>query len=415
MKKPDRIDNEQAASSDDIRRLRLAFDSLGLVDSGLDKDDWIDQVREQVGADTVAKWRKKRSLAAEYNFTYSSFEKAKHFSAGWRSGPLAAECEWMLHRLRDAITRSGQAEPFLVEIGAGAGAAAAVLSAALEVPVIAVDSHPKTLGMPEQFAQRTGGRVTSRVADIADLAGVLDGASPAAVFGLTVYRHFQPHQHGGNSFSYWFEMQRLLASHEVDPHVDSFIAAMGGADLVLSEVMCTDFLAEMAAGLFKFGYEIPQGGMKRITGSTPAEPTVVYGIHFTKTVAPKRNPNLLIEMCSPLPRPYADFASDPDNDPEAEALRLSLEPTEFIDAAQVDFQDGSGCMRHEVFGWGKHLIGQYVATTGGYRNLKFFPRSDLESVLEGLRTDEAELEEAGAATVYPCRLPASQWGGPLDT
>jgi hypothetical protein len=243
----------------------------------------------------------------------------------------------------------------------------------------------------------------------------LDGASPAAVFGLTVYRHFQPHQHGGNSFSYWFEMQRLLASHEVDPHVDSFIAAMGGADLVLSEVMCTDFLAEMAAGLFKFGYEIPQGGMKRITGSTPAEPTVVYGIHFTKTVAPKRNPNLLIEMCSPLPRPYADFASDPDNDPEAEALRLSLEPTEFIDAAQVDFQDGSGCMRHEVFGWGKHLIGQYVATTGGYRNLKFFPRSDLESVLEGLRNDEAELEEAGAATVYPCRLPASQWGGPLDT
>jgi hypothetical protein len=72
-------------------------------------------------------------------------------------------------------------------------------------------------------------------------------------------------------------------------------------------------------------------------------------------------------------------------------------------------------MRHEVFGWGKHLIGQYVATTGGYRNLKFFPRSDLESVLEGLRNDEAELDEAGAATVYPCRLPASQWGGPLDT
>ena len=67
--------------------------------------------------------------------------------------------------------------------GAGAGAAAAVISAALKVPVIAVDSHPKTLGHAEQFASRTGGTVESRVAVIADLADALDdAAAPAAVF-----------------------------------------------------------------------------------------------------------------------------------------------------------------------------------------------------------------------------------------
>ncbi len=410
--------SEPTESNADSLRLHQALESLGLVDSGLDEDDWIEQVRNQVGDDVVDEWLEHDNgggFDAEYDFTYSSFEKAKHFSAGWRSGPLADECEWMLPRLRDAITRSGQADPFLVEIGSGAGAAAAVLSAALQVPVIAVDSHPKTLGIPEQFAQCTGGQVTSRVADIADLSSVLDGAGPAAAFGLTVYRHFQPHQHRSESFSDWFEMQRILTTHEVDPHVNSFIAALRGADLVLSEVMCTDYLAEMASGLFNFGYEIPQGGIKRITGSTPIEPTVVFGLHFTKADLPKRNPNLLIEMFSPLPRPYADFASDPDNDSAAEALRLSLEPTEFIEATEIDYADGSGRMRHEVFGWGNYLIGQYVATNRGYRNLKFFPRNDLELVLQGLHEDEAHLEQAGVASVSACNLPAPQWGNSLDT
>lgn len=413
--------SSKAVESDNLNsdsaRLRRALDSLGLVDSGLDEDDWIDRVREQVGDDTVAEWRENcgsGDLDEEYAFSYSSFEKAKHFSAGWRSGPLSDECEWMLPRLRDAITRSGHAEPFLVEIGAGAGAAAALLSAALEVPVIAVDSHPKTLGLPEQFAHCTGGRVTSRVADIADLAAILDGKHPAAVFGLTVFRHFQPHHHRGEAFSDWPEMRRILANKKVGGRVRSFIKALGGADLLLSEVMCTDYLAEVASSLSKFGYEIPQGGIKRITGSTPIEPTVVFGVHFTKAELPKRNPNLLIEMFSPLPMPEAGFASDPDNDPAAEALRLSLEPTEFIEAAEIDYSDGSGRMRHEVFGWGEHLIGQYVATNRGYRNLKFFPRSDLAAVLGGLHNDEAQLEQAGAATVSECQLPAPQWGSSLD-
>lgn len=410
---------EQSELNADGRRLIRALDSLGLVDSLLDQDAWIARVTEQVGDDIANQWYEfadgASDVESEYAFTYGAFERAKHFSVGWRSGPLAAECAWMLPRLRDAIDRSGHPEPFLVEVGAGPGAAAAVLSAALQVPVIAVDAHPLTSGLPEQFARCTGGNVTSRVADIADLEDVLDGRSPAAVFGMGIYRYLQPHQHRGDSFSDWFEMERILATHEVDPHVASFIAALGDADLVLSEQMCPDYLAEMASGLFKFGYQIPQGGIKRIASATPAGPTAAFGIHFSKADLPKRNPNLLIEMCSPLPRPYADFVSDPDNDPAAEALRLSLEPTEFIEAAEIDYTDGSGRHRFEVFGWGKHLIGQYESTTGGYRRLRFFPRNDLDAALQALHEDQARIEQAGMATVYECNLPAPQWGGPLDT
>jgi len=405
-----------AESDLDSARLAQALASLGLVDSTIDGDEWMRRVAKLVGDDIADEWYNLDADDIEhaYEFSYSSFEKAKHFSVGWRSGPLAAECAWMLPRLRDAITRSGHDEPFLVEIGAGPGAPAAVLSAALQVPVIAVDAHPLTAGLPEQFAQCTGGTVTSHVADITDLAAVLAGRRPAAVFGLGIYRYLQPHHHRGDSFSDWFEMKRILATHTVDPHVTSFIAALGDADLVLSESTCTDYLAEMAAGLFPAGYRIPAGGTTRITSATPTGPTAVHGIHFTTADLPARNPNLLLEMYSPLPRPYADFASDPDNDPAAEALRISLEPTEFIEAAEIDYRDGSGRMRREVFGWGKHLVGQYVATNQGYRNLKFFPRGELEAVLDALHVDEAHLDEAGIATIGDCTLPGPQWGGPAD-
>jgi hypothetical protein len=408
-------EDPEPADADSVR-LAQALASLGLVDSTLDGDEWMRRVAKQVGDQLADEWCELdvNDVEQAYEVSYSSFERAKHFSVGWRSGPLAAECAWMLPRLRDAITRSGHAEPFLVEIGAGPGGAAAVLSAALQVPVIAVDAHPLTAGLPEQFAQCTGGTVTSHVADIADLADVLEGRRPAAVFGMGIYRYLQPHHHRGESFSDWFEMGRILATHTVDPRVASFIAALGDADLVLSESTCTDYLAEMAAGLFAHGYQIPAGGTTRITSATPTGPTAVHGIHFTTADLPARNPNLLLEMYSPLPRPYADFASDPDNDPAAEALRLSLEPTEFIEAAEIDYTDGSGRMRREVFGWGKHLIGQYLATNQGYRNLKFFPRNELDAALETLHADEAHLEDAGRATIHECTLPAPQWGGPLD-
>jgi hypothetical protein len=253
------------------------------------------------------------------------------------------------------------------------------------------------------------------VADTADLADVLDGAAPAAVFGMTIYKYMQPPQHSQDSFSDWADMQTILATHRVEPQVERFIKALGGADLILTEMTPPEYLAEIAAGLFSFGYDIPQGGIKRIDGATPGESTTAFGIHFTTADLPKRNPNLLVEMFSPLPRPYAYFESDADADSAAEALRLSLEPTELLEAVEIDYTDGSGRMRREVFGFGDRLIGRYYSTTNGYRNLRIFQRNDLETGLEQLHADEAELTELGKARVYPCNLSAPLWGSPVDS
>ena len=398
---------------DDGTRLHTALDAMDLIDSGLSEAAWEKKVRERLGDSIVDEWSV--LTGQEYDFTYDSFEAARHFSVSWRSRPLAAECEWMMPRLRDAIARCGHDEPFLLEIGAGPGAAAAILSAALDVRVVTVDSHPKSLGLPEQFAELTDGRVESRIGDLADLAAVLDGAKPAAVFGLGIYRHIQAHVHSAKSFSDWWPMQKILDQYTVGPDVKAFIDALGGADLIVSEIMCADYLAEMCAGLSQSGYRIPRGGIRRIEGATPSGPTVAFGVHFSTADLPERDPNLLIEMCSPLPRPHLDFSTPEDDPYGAEALRLSLEPTEFIDAAEVDYTDGSARLRHEVFGLGKHLVGQYVSSTGGFRNLKVFARNDLEAVLGGLRDDEEELERVGAAMLYRCKIPAPQWDGPLDT
>lgn len=405
--------SEDAGSRSDLKRCRRALRSLDLVDSRLDVEAWGQQVSRYVGEDTVNEWFEvSPGLDEAYDFSYSSFVRAMHFSVGWRSSPLIAECEWMLPRLRDAITRATHDEPFLVEIGAGAGAAAAVISAALKIPVIAVDSHPKTLGLAEQFAGRTGGTVESRVADISDLADVLDGAAPAAVFGMTIYRHVQPHYHGKSAFSDWSYMQKIMSSHSVDPEVERFIKALAGADLLLSERTCPDYLAEVAAGLIPFGYDIPQSGITRIDGSTPGNPTIAFGIHFSTAELPKRNPNLLIEMFTPLPRPHANFETD---GVAAEALRLSLEPTELVEAAEIDYADGSGRMRREVFRWGDRMVGQYFSATWGFRRVRFFQEKDLEAALEQLRVDEAELTKRGQASVQPCKLSAPLWGSRVDT
>lgn len=401
----------------DLKRCRRAFRTLDLVDSRLDLSSWCSQVAKYVGEQTVTdwlEWEHGGEIDRMYDFTYDSLEKAMHFSVGYRSWPLATECEWMLPRLRAAISRSNESEPFLVEIGAGPGAAAAILGAALNVPVMTIDSHPRSLGLAEQFAARTGATVKSTVGDIADITTIVGDRVPAAVFGMGIYRHLQQHNHTRESFSDWTYMQQILLAHRIEPHVDAFLDSLRGADLLVAEEMCPDYLAEMASGLFRHGYDIPKGGIKRIDGATPDGPIPVLGVHFTTAEKPVRDPNLLIEMFSPLAHPQASYNSSGRSGAEAEALRWSLEPTELIRATEITYTDGSGHMRHEVFRWDDRLVGQYKSTTRGFRHLQFFPLSALETVIANLHVDEEKFAMLGRATVKPCQFAAPNWGGPLD-
>lgn len=75
------------------------MDSLGLVDLYSGSRRRTLRVIEQVGDDIANQVREfmgmARAMLRANTLTYGAFEKAKHFQ-GWRSGPLAAECAWML-------------------------------------------------------------------------------------------------------------------------------------------------------------------------------------------------------------------------------------------------------------------------------------------------------------------------------
>ncbi len=348
-----------------------------------------------------------------YTFSYKSFEHALHFSVGWRSNPLQLECEWMIPRMRDALARSESTEPFLVEIGAGPGAASALISAALNVPVIAIDAHPASTGLAEQFAERTGGVVESRAGEMKDLEHLLRGNRPAAVFGMGIYKHFQPPQQVGDSFSYWSDMKKAAAAYQAKADVEEFIAALHGCDLLLSETASVVHMAEIAAGLAAHGYVIPSGGLAEIEAVTPNNPQTAHQMHFTTAELPDRDPNMLIEMYRPLPtpRPFLEITGD---DVRAEAMRLSLEPTEFVGATEWTYSDGSGVHRHEVF-LKDGVAGHYQATTRGFREIRFVGSESVSELVYEITERASAMIVGGLLTAREIYTPAHMWGTAFDT
>lgn len=399
-----------SARTADSRRLERALRSLDLVDSRLDLDAWADQVSTHLDRDVVDAYlnRSNEGIEAAYDFTYSSFERAMHFSVGWRSWPLRTELEWMLPRLRQAIdnhTAAGE-QPFLVELGSGPGAAAAILSAALKVPVVAVDARPETADLARQFAQRTGGSVEPHVATAAALPEVLGGRKPAAVVAMSTFRYLMPHKHRGGYFSDWAHMKEILAKAMVPADIGRILDAVDGADVLLSEVGCSDFAAEVAAVMLAHGYEIPAGGITRIPTSLPNETTSTVLMAFSGSDTQAAESNLLVAMYSPLP--VARVGLSIEDDEAAEAMRWSLEPTELIGASEIAYSDGSGRLRTELF-MQDDLLGHYVAATTGFRRLKLYPVSALKDLIDAVIADEKTLVDAGQATCIVIDEPATRW------
>jgi hypothetical protein len=393
--------------SADHKRLERALRSLDLVDSRLDLMAWMDGVAAYLGEDEVELWgsRETSSVDEAYDFTYTSFQRAMHFSVGWRSWPLRIECEWMLPRLRAAINRSsGDQPPFLVEIGSGPGAAAAILSAALKVPVVAIDAHPLSAGLARQFAQRTGGRVEAQVSDGLSLSDVLGERAPAAVFGMSTWRYLMPHHHSGSHFSTWQGMRKTLREFQPPSAVVEMIKAMKGADVLLAEITCSDYVAEVAAAFGAHGYGVSTGGMKRIEALLPNGPSSTVLMHFTTTA--RKTPNLLTEMYHPLPEPRAGLEIEEDE--VAEAVRWSVEPTELITSSEVTYADEAPSRRVELFRCGS-LLGYYVAERGSLRRLAFHPANAHADIAAAMAHEEYELMAGALGTIRELGIPATDW------
>ncbi len=380
---------------------------LNLPDSRGSYEDFCALVAPIVGWEEVAKWEVFDNLDADarYDFTYSSLERARIFAVGWRSWPLEVECAWMLPRLRDALSRHDENSQFLVEIGAGPGAAGAVLSAALNVPVIAVDPHPLTEGMAEQLAAMTRGVVTSHVAGAEDLPAVLGGRTPAAVFGMGVFRYFQPHLHGEEVFSYTNSISRYLRDANPSQVSRDFFDSIAPADLLLSEQCCTDYVGEVAAGAFACGYQAVSGGIAELKVAVPGEELLATAMHFALDHPHPSTGSLLAEMFSPLPGPRSGFVT---TSRAAEPLRLSLQDAETIRASETIWADGSGTLRREAFRIGT-LFGFYFASDRNFRKIQFFRSEDWQASEEEELANDRAMVDSGYVEVRPLLTPVTAW------
>ena len=392
-------------STKDRKRISQAIRRLDLIDSRMTAELWYSQAVAKIGEDDVRFWDNFQhdDFNDLYDFTYATLDRALTLSVSPRSWPLEVECAWMLPRLREAMVRSDGDTPVIVEIGAGPGVAAAILSAALATPIICVDTHPLTAGLPEQLAERTGGSVTSHVADAAEIGLILDGRVPAAVFGMSVFRHFQTHKHEP-VFSFVRHMDAILARGHASEAALEFYEAIEGADLILSEKACPDYVAEVAAGAQRFGYQVPVGGLTQLAAETRWGPSETTGMHFTRN-AEATGAHLLVENFSPLPQPRAGMEID---SAQAEALRWSLgTQVESLEVFEVNFTNEPRIMKRERFRYGD-LFGQYSSTNTGGRKIAFSSDEEWAEVSRFILEEEKASIAAGEVTMSP--LPST----PLD-
>lgn len=397
---------EDDTESRDLKVVRQVMRRLDIPDSRCTLFQFFDRVRAVIGDDGLKDWiqlQEDSAPDAQYEFTYSTLDRALNCAVGWRSFPLEQECAWMLPRLRDALAACEPESQFVVEIGAGPGAASAILSAALGVPFLALDPHPLTDGLAEQIAEKARGDVTSIVAGAADLTQVLDGRVPAAVIGMGVFRYFQPHSHQDGSFSFSNSISGFIkASSPASDSVD-FFNSIFPADLLLSEAACTDYVGEVAAAGAAAGYYFVEGGLTQLPTIIPSGPTENTLMHLAaRRLEPCFLP-LLVENYSPLPAPRPGLVLD---GPAAEALMVSLEAPEILRLTELRWKNGTS--RRAVFHHGD-LFGIYTASTLAYRELTFHSAADWPEADAAALAWELENTQAGGATRSVLALPISAW------
>ena len=397
---------EDAADGRDVRR---AIRRLGLIESNQPLEAWDAQARTQLPEESVQRYYDFKTGTPDenfYDFTYQDYDHARVFHASWSSHALESELVWMISRLRSALNRVESERRVLIELGAGHGAAAAIVSSVLKVPVLTIDPEPAALGLPEQFATRTGGDVTSITASAVDLPGAVDGRIPAAIFGLGVFRYFQTHQHGNDSFAFMKAMDHMFANREPDTQSSAFFQANAPAEMIFSEKGCPDYLAEVLLGARAAGYELASDGASLTYGVVAGgEPQDLILFHLTPAGSLSSGKHPFMEMLEPLPSLQAGLRVE---GIQAEAIRAINDPhVETIESVEVEYANGK--LRREIFTTGNLLAGVYKATNLGFRSIEISPNSELQRIIEDERAEDEYLKQYQMATVRPIMASPSRW------
>jgi hypothetical protein len=371
---------ENTTGGRDARDVQRVIRRLGLIESNQSLDAWYAQARMQLPEASVQRFydfKTGKRDADIYDLTYKDFDHARVFHVSWSSQAFETELTWMIPRLRAALSRVEPERRFFIELGSGHGAAAAVVSAVLKVPVIAVDPQPAAFGLPELFAARTGGDVTSITASAKDLPGVVDGRIPAAIFGLGVFRYFQTHEHGNDSFSFMNAMDHMFATRMPDAQSLAFFQANTPAEMIFSESGCPDYLAEVLLGARAAGYNLSMGGAavkKESVASGELRDLLMFHLTTKESLISVKHP--FIEMSQPLPELHAGLSVE---GTAAEAIRLVNNPDiTTIETTEVEFSDGT--LNTEIFTIGDHFAGLYKTSNLGYRSIKIVPYNELPRI-----------------------------------
>ena len=349
------------------KKISHAIRRLGLIDSRCDEETFYGRAGEILGGDEVDSWMRVSAFGSyedNYDFQYSSAAHALVTSVSWRSWPLEVELRWMLPRLKQALECSGAENQYLVEFGAGPGAASAVASAVLGVPIISTDIHPKTRGLPEELAALTGGDVHSEVIGALDLAEVFHDDPPAAVFGLGIFRYVVPHVHKPGSFSDSHSVMEFM-NESASPEAAHFFESVSPAEVLLAEQMCSDYLGEIMRDCTPEGYGIAQNGVERLFHRIPGEESDCVCVHLTPDLDRQVVDSPLACLVGPLPVVEPGLVTE---GLTAELVRDSLVDSETTEIVEFSWPNGS-VLRRELFTLGA-LSGSYRASNIGFRELK---------------------------------------------
>lgn len=389
------------------KRISRVIRRLGLIDSRCTEDDFLRNTALHMDADSFAEWLDilpSASLQDHYNFQYSTVERAIATSVSWRSWPLEVEMRWLLPRLQAALERAPENRRYLVEIGAGPGAASAVASAVLRVPVIATDAHPATLGLAEELARMTQGDVKSMVLDVANVNQAFIEEPPTAIFGLGIFRYVVEHNHRPNVFSFVNSTTGFM-KQDASSKAMEFFESISPAELLLSEQMCEDYLGEIGSAGSSAGYFFAKDGVELLQHHLPDGPSSSVCVHLTTDSEMEMGKHPIEQLAGDLPPLHAGIAI---KGVQAEVLRAQLSPVEQLEIEEFTWRNGSGTLRREFFRYGE-WFGSYRATNVGLRELKLVDLLNETRLREETHQEEEEMAIQSQIDRRVLATPSSMW------
>jgi len=390
------------------KRISRVIRRLGLIDSRCTEEVFYHQAEQALGSEALEEWFEQQSSGSyesTYDFQYSTVERALVCSVSWRSWPLEVELRWLIPRLEEALKKAAPERQYLVEIGAGPGAAAAIVSSVLGVPVISTDTHPGTLGLAEELAKRTQGEVQSVVVEASHVAETFREEPPAAVFGLGVFRYaLLEHQHQPTVFSYLNSAAGFM-SQTPPPEVVKFFESIAPADLLLAEQMCADYLGEVGCAGASTDYTFTPNGVARLDHQLPDGPTSSVCVHLACNIEPSVVDSPIVQLAGELPPIRSGLSV---KDLQAEVLRRQLNPVEQLECAEFSWKNGSGDIRREFFNF-QGMFGCYTASTIAYRELRLVDANKEATLRASVTLEEGDYGSPEHVDRRELSEPSSAW------